>query len=233
MPHLNYHGLDQIWLLKTLGNNHWDMLSSIPAFTKDNERLYASFYGCSIDFNKGQDAYKEGETLAVDSNIYKFNNLIYRSNHVVTGPHNVTTATFDSIFVKKDVNTNGLIKDEPVHNVRTIESIDSVFIEEHKRVKKEFQTFDFNSLVKLQFNPETLFNSVKILYFANYLQLVSQSEYQKFAEIQAPIKKILIYYFGNIAVTDSVYGITEKNNNIYTTTLIANNKVIAVCTITR
>ena len=48
MPHLNYHGLDQVWLSKQLGHRHWELLGDGPAYSKTNERLYASFFCCSI-----------------------------------------------------------------------------------------------------------------------------------------------------------------------------------------
>jgi probable biosynthetic protein (TIGR04098 family) len=234
MPHLNYHGLDQVWLSKQLGHRHWELLGEGPAYSKNNERLYASFFCCSIDFNRGQDQYKEGDELELETKLFKFNSQIYRSMHTIRGHRNVGTAVFDSIFVRKDLTTNALVKDEPNSHGNDIAQTDFVFIEEHKKLKKELRAENFNNnLVKLQFNPETYFNAVKILYFANYLNLVSQCEYLCYPEIKLPIKKITTYYFANINPDDQVYGITTKENNTYTTKLVANGRAIAVCNITR
>lgn len=234
MPHLNYHGLDQVWLSKQLGHQHWELLSNGPALSKNNERLYASFFCCSIDFNRGQDQYHEGDVLNLDSKLFKFNTQIYRSVHSIKNNRNVGTAIFDSIFVRKDLSTNSLVRDDPHANVNDIAQTDYVFIEEHKKLKKELRSQDFsNNLVKLQFNPETYFNAVKILYFANYLNLISQCEFLCYPEVKTPIKKIMTYYFANIEPTDQVYGITVREGNTYTTKLVANNKAIAVCTILR
>ena len=234
MPHLNYHGLDQVWLSKQLGHRHWELLGDGPAYSKNNERLYASFFCCSIDFNRGQDQYKEGDEVTVNSKVFKFNNQIYRSTHDIRGHRNISTAIFDSIFVRKDLATNTLVRDDPHAQGHEIAQTDFVFIEEHKKLKKELRSEDFSSnLVQLQFNPETYFNAVKILYFANYLNLVSQCEYLFYPELKAPIKQIKTYYFANINPTDQVYGITTKQDNVYTTKLVANDRAIAVCNVSR
>ena len=234
MPHLNYHGLDQVWLSKQLGHRHWELLGDGPAYSKNNERLYASFFCCSIDFNRGQDQYKEGDEVTVNSKVFKFNNQIYRSTHDIRGHRNISTAIFDSIFVRKDLATNTLVRDDPHAQGHEIAQTDFVFIEEHKKLKKELRSEDFSSnLVQLQFNPETYFNAVKILYFANYLNLVSQCEYLFYPELKAPIKQIKTYYFANIDPTDQVYGVTTKQDNVYTTKLVANDRAITVCNVSR
>jgi probable biosynthetic protein (TIGR04099 family) len=234
MPHLTYNGLDQIWLLKQLGHNHWSMLSSGPALSKDNERLYASFFCLNLNFNQGQHLYQENDTVTVDSKLFKYNAQIYRSVHTVSNERNVTTATLDSVFVKKNMSTNELVRDDPHSHINEIEKIDQVFLDEHKKLKKQLRTEHLTDrLVRLQFNPETQFNAVKILYFANYLNLVSQTEHEFFPEIKNPIKDITVYYFANIGVDDTVYGNTELINGVYSTKLIANNRVIALCNIKR
>lgn len=235
MPHLNYHGLDQIWLAKTIGHTHWEMLSNGPAKTKDNERLYASFFCVKLDFNQGQHLYKEGDEVSFDSTIFKFNNQIYRTMHTISNGENVTTAILESIFVKKDLTSNALVRDDPdAANINDIAKIDKVFIDEHKKLKKELRNGEITeSLVELPFSPETYFNAVKILYCANYLNLVAQCEYQCIPKLKDPIKDLTIYYFANIEVGDKVYGITTVEGSTYTTKLYANNKAIAVCTINR
>lgn len=230
MPHLNFNGLDPVWLFKTLGDRHWSMLNDITAINKDNQRLYASFFGCEVNFNRGQDFFVENSELTFQSNIFKFNNLIYRSTHAISVSDNTATATFDSIFVKKDLASGGLVKDEPISNGKKIDQIDTVFLDEHKRIKREMAEVDCSNFNKLTFSPELYFNGVKILYFANYLNLVLLSEYLTFNKILNPLKKINIYYFKNIEVTDEVYGKTiQKDNNTYETILLSNGKAIAYC----
>ena len=137
MPHLTYHGIDPIWLLKTLGDNHWNLLKHINPLNKDDQRLYASFFAAELDFNKGQDCFKENEDISIESKIFKFNNLIYRSIHTVKTSENNVSVVLDTIFVKKDITTGILIKDEPEKPTTVISSVNSTFLEENRRIKRE------------------------------------------------------------------------------------------------
>lgn len=227
MPHLTYNGLDPIWLSKTLGDNHWNLLKDIKPFNTENQRLYASFFACEINFNHGQNSFLENDILEINSKIFKFNNLIYRSMHSFSVERNSGTATFDSIFVKKDTQTGVLIKDEPANPGKIIDRVDETFLEEHKKVKKELASIDVKDFNELMFSPETYFNGVKILYCANYIQLALLNEYITHKEILEPIKRIKVYWFKNIEKDDKVYGRTVNKSNTYETILMANGKPIA------
>lgn len=229
MPHLNFNGLDPIWLAKTAGDHHWHLLKDIKRFNQGNERLYASFFAVDIDFNKGQDFFKEDDNISIDSKIFKFNNLIYRSNHMVSNENNMAQVTMDSIFVKKDVVSGALVKDEPVSAAMQIDSVDTVFLDEHKKLKKQLVDLNLEDFNHLVFSPETYFNGVKILYCANYFNLVLLNEFMTYGKILDPLKKIKIFFFKNIDVNDKVYGRTVKTVQGYETTLMSNNKPIAYC----
>ena len=236
MPHLNYNGLDPIWLSKTLGDCHWGLLNNVKTTDNQNQRLYASFFACEIDFNKGQNYFYENDDLHIQSKLFKFNNLIYSSSHLISSNKNVAKATFDSIFVKKDKDTNSLVKSEPKNSIINIESINSVFIEEHKKIKKKlFEKNNIAKFNKLIFSPEAYFNGVKILYFANYINLVMLNEFISYNQILPPIKKLKIFYFKNINWNDEVYGYTSINetSGAYETILVSNNIPIAFCIIDR
>ena len=234
MPHLTYNGLDPVWLAKHLGDCHWNILSKGPALNANNERLYASFFCWSLDFNQGQDHYTEGDQLEINSQLFKFNNQVYRSMHTLSNGENFSTGIFDSIFVKKDMDNQKLVRDDPSYNVNDISKIDTVFLEEHKKIKVQLrQETEFNSYKELQFNPESMFNAVKILYFANYLNLVFQSEWLHYPELKGPIKTIKTYYFANIEPDDCVSGLTTIIGNTSTTKLISGNKALSLCVITR
>lgn len=233
MPHLIYNGIDPVWLAKTLGDAHWNLLKSIKSFNQDNQRLYASFFAFEIDFNRGQDQFYENNELNLESKIFKFNNQIYRSTHAVSVERNLASATFDSIFVKKDIVSGALIKDDPVGTIKDIDKINTVFLDEHKRIKKQLFEKTITGLTELVFSPEVYFNGVKILYCANYLNLVFLNEWNTYKQIQAPIKKIKLFFFKNINVGDQVFGITECRNNCHETVLMANDHPLAFCEITR
>ena len=235
MPHLNYNGLDPVWLSKTLGDSHWSLLNNVKTTDNQNQRLYASFFACEIDFNKGQDYFYENDDLHIQSKLFKFNNLIYSSSHLIKTNRNVAKATFDSIFVKKDKDTNSLVKSEPKNPITNIESVNSVFIEEHRRIKKKLFVEDISKYNRLQFSPESYFNGVKILYFANYINLVMLNEFVTYKQILSPIKKLRIFYFKNINWNDEVCGSTTINETTgtYETILVSNKTPIAFCAIDR
>ena len=233
MPHLSYNGIDAVWLAKTLGDAHWSSLKTIKSVNQDNQRLYASFFAFEINFNRGQDQFYENDELHLESKIFKFNNQIYRSMHTATVERNVVTATFDSIFVKKDAVSGALVKDEPTSAVQHIDKINTVFLDEHKRIKKQLFDKKVTGLNELVFSPEAYFNGVKILYCANYLNLVLLNEWITYQKIQAPIKKIKIFFFKNINAGDQVFGVTEKHDSRYETILMANDHPLAFCEIIR
>lgn len=233
MPHLNYNGIDYVWLSKELGNNHWSSLGSMPIFTESKERLYASFFCIELDFLKGQSAFKENAELVIDTELFRLNNQVYRSHHELYIDNKLAgEAKLDSLFVKKTAN-NKLIKDDPhatIVNVRDIEDLPS--IHEHKRLKRQF-AFNSADAIQLPFSPELYFNNVQILYFANYINLVGLSEYLTTNQMLGPIRNIKIYFFKNISVTDQVYGSTKIQNSTSTTTLFSNGQAIAHAIITR
>ena len=196
MPHLIYNGLDPIWLSKTLAESHCAFLKPISSINEKNQRLYASVFALELDFNKGQDFFKEFDHCEIQSSIYKFNNQIYRSTHNVTCTANIANAIVDTIFVKKDLTSGTLTRDMPVESNIEFQKTNSVFSSEHKELKKNLSEIQNRDQYReLIFSREAYFNGVKILYFANYLNLVYLSEYHTFNQILNPIKKLKIFFF--------------------------------------
>jgi probable biosynthetic protein (TIGR04098 family) len=234
MPHLNYNGLDPVWLAKTLTEIHWCSLKDISSLNELNQRLYASIIAFRADFDKGQDQYKEFAQAEINSKVYKFSNQIYRSTFEISCETNIAKATLDSIFVKKDLTSNTLVRDTPVHCNKEFETVNSINLEEHKELKKKYAVIEnVNEYKELVFSPEAYFNGVKILYFANYINLVYLSEYLTFNKILDPIKKIEIFFFKNISPGDKVYGLTKQFDNVYETVLISDSKIMSYCRFTR
>ena len=234
MPHLNYNGIDPVWLSKTLTEIHWNFLKPISSFNKNNQRLYASVFALEIDFGEGQHFFKEFDDASIKSQIYKFNNQIYRSKHYIGCTGNTANAVLDTIFVKKDLISGQLIRDYPINSPYDFKPITSVFSTEHKEIKKQYSKIEnSDEYHELEFSPEAYFNGVRILYFANYINLVYLSEYHFFKEILPPIKNLKIFFFSNINVGDKVYGLSLKKDNLYETVLKSNNGIMSHCTITR
>jgi probable biosynthetic protein (TIGR04098 family) len=229
IPQLSYHGLDQTWLFKTLGQIHWDLISDRPLFA-GNERLYASFFFCELDFGAGQHQFFESDQLEIETDLYKVNRSIYQTKHRFFNNKNLGHATFETIFVKKTQGCSKLQKDIPDYKSDNIPIAIKNSVDEYKTVRQEnCLVKDFNNFVNLQYNPESYFNCVKILYFANYLNLVSQSEFIHFPYIKSPIKNIKIYYFSNVNENETIKALTTKDGDVYVTLLTTGDRVLAKC----
>ena len=216
MPHLNYNGLDEIWLLKTLGDIHWETLGGVTDMYTAKDRYYASFFNVNIKFK--QESYKEGEILDINSKLEKWNKKIYRSTH----QFGKGIATLDSIFVKKY--RGGLAKHDS-NSTNHCDTIKDINIEQHLAWKKYCKNYHMhdghNEVVKmvLPLNPILMFNGVKILYFANYVFLAQMAEWQNDNKLKTPIREIQVDMFGNIDVNDKVYASTWVGPNANTTYL--------------
>jgi probable biosynthetic protein (TIGR04098 family) len=234
IPNLSYHGLDQIWLFKTLGQLHWDLISKVPLYSGNN-RLYASFFFGEVNFGQGQDLFGESDNFNIESNLCRVSRSVYQTNHSFYNDHNIGRATLESIFVKKTQDSHQLIKDTPeqtIGNDIAIASDNS--LNNFKKIKNSLsQHHEFDKFIKLQYNPELYFNCVKILYFANYLNLVAQSEFLHFPEVKSPIKNIKIYFFSNVTEFEQVNGLSLKDGDVYTTMLATKDRVIATCIVDR
>lgn len=215
MPQLNYNGLDEIWLLKELGDIHWEKLGKLTDMYTAEDRYYASFFNVNLKFK--QESYKEGKNFTIKSDIFKWNNKIYRSTH----KFGKSTATLDSIFVKK--HKGGLIKHDS-NSTNYCGTIEDINIGQHlfwkKYCKKYHDHKTHNEQVKmvLPLNPLLMFNGVKILYFANYVFLAQMAEWQSDNKLRTPIREIQVDMFGNIDVNNKVYAstwVTDKANTTY------------------
>lgn len=233
MPHLVYNGIDPVWLLKALGDTHWSLLRNVTSSHRGDKRLYASFFATEINLGSGQDFFKENSVVNVNSNLYRFNNGIYRSIHDIESTETAGSVILDSIFVRKDYDKGVLVKDEPDDQKIPCPNIEKTFLEDHSKLKRKFVKERPTQLNELMFSPASFFNGVKILYCANYLHLALLNEWIEYQDVLKPIKKINIFWFSNIQAGDKVFGNTIKNGNEYITTLIANDKVISYIKILR
>ncbi len=227
MPHLNYNGIDPIWLVKTLGDSHWNLLKEIKSINAGSERLYASFFTIQLLFSENQASFKEQDQIDISSKILKFNSSVYRSEHLITNSFTECNVIMDTIFVKK--NSDGLlVRDEPLTEIE-VEHTEEISLTEHRNMKRDNLNFDQDHFNLLSFSPETYFNGVKILYCANYFNLIFLNEYITFQKIPSPIKKIKMFFFGNISPGDRVYGKSVEIDDHIKTILVSNDKLIGTC----
>ena len=231
MPNLNFNGLDETWLLKFCGSVHWELLHTEVNVYGEEERFYASFFHIQVDFDINQHQYQENSKLTINSELFKYNDKIYRSIH----KFGKSIVTMDTIFVKKTSN-GSLTKYKPMQTETKCRELLDIGIGEHQDKKRKVLTESSTASQgnQLIFPPANLFNGVKILYCANYLFLVSLSEFVQHKKLFAPIRSINISYYGNMQTTDVLYGKTVLLDNEATVTVLTvNNTPIAHCEITR
>lgn len=232
MPNLNYNGLDETWLLKFCGNIHWELLHKDVNVYENNDRFYASFFHIQVEFDKNQAEFKENDEIKFKSELFKYNDKIYRSVH----KFNNSKVIMDTIFVKKG-KEGGLTKFKPAPTITKCKEILDIGIDEHQDKKRKIFSEVYHSEGnQLVFPPVNLFNGVKILYCANYLFLVSLSEFTQHKKMFGPIKSINIRYYGNMTSTDTLYGktsISHAESESTETVLFVNNAPISYCEIIR
>lgn len=230
MPNLNYNGLDETWLLKFCGNVHWDLLHEKIDVFGEGERFYASFFHVQLNFDNGQDSFKEGDIVKFNSDLYRYNDKIYRSVHKFSGGELV----MDTIFVKKQAQGT-LTKYKPKQIDDSVKQINDIGISVYQDKKRNVMNNTTHVGNVLVFPPSNLFNGVKILYCANYLFLVSLSEFVQHKKMLGPIKEINISYYGNMSPVDILHGrsilLTDEQST--ETILSVNNNPIAHCEIKR
>lgn len=233
MPQLNYNGLDETWLLKTCGGVHWDLLHKDVDVFGEGGRFYASFFHIQIKFELDQSYYTESDTISIKTELFKYNDKIYRSVHTFDNAEVI----MDTIFVRKG-DEGSLIKYKPKQTESSCKEVLDIGISEHqdrkRRVLQEGVVFGKGN--KLIFPPANLFNGVKILYCANYPYLVSLSEFVQHKKMFKPIKTLDISYYGNMTPDQFVYGKTklvEKGPDSTETLLVVNDTPIAYCEIIR
>jgi probable biosynthetic protein (TIGR04098 family) len=203
MPQMALTGLSESWLMKEIGNCHWQMLSDDLGLKSDEildeygNRLYASFIRISFEGNSSIKDFRENEYLDIFGTIQQINSMIYHSKiNINCGNKSIKcllTTSFTSRESESD-NTKltkgvprtrddgkiGTIADMPSHVLEIIKykkaKIENVALNEHKiNLTNEFIYKQIYNL-----NPYTDINGVGLLYYAAYPLISDVCELQFF-----------------------------------------------------
>jgi len=228
MPNLNSRGLDEIWLLKFLGDMHWKMLDQIlePSGPRS---FYASFFDIQINFSDSQAAFEEFQTFEINSSLKKLNNKIYTSYHEFHG----ATATMSSIFITVD--QQGQVQKYTNSEWCEPDTALKTCIDSFKTTKKSMSYTNAKSQCnKIVLPFRLLFNNANILYFANYMLLVAQSEMLDSIDTVRPIRSLRISYFKNMVPSDSIEAYSKlTDESLSTTQIFVNSEPMWLCEILR
>jgi len=188
MPQMANSALSENWLLKEMGDMHWEMLShglnqKSSEFTdSQGNRLYAAFVRVSYSIDPLND-FHEHEILQLKGAIKRYGNYAYYSS--VKGECNGKSlkANLMTSFSARKANDNSQItKSNPEENVNHVEELERTpeFYNEHRLFKKGLingvqsgKYYFKNSNATLEssrytINPHFEINGVGLLYFASY-----------------------------------------------------------------
>ena len=191
MPQMALTGLSESWLMKEIGDCHWNMLcedlglKSNEIFDEDGNRLYATFVRIKVESNCGMKEFKENDNLNIVGSIRRLGSSLYFSDIDISSHKKKIKCSLATTFSTRDSDADnnkmtkgvpsgdgdvGIIKVSkmPEHILDIIKlkksSIQSISLSDHT-----FHLTDdviHETLYKI--NPYTDINGVGLLYFAAY-----------------------------------------------------------------
>lgn len=231
MPQMSNSALSENWLLKELGDIHWELLSK-GFETKSSEfkdeagnRLYATFVRINYSLSP-LNHFLENQMINLSGTIKGFGSNTHYSSIQGQCHVNKVEANLLTNFSIREQKDNSLIsKGNPLENVNHIErlSISPEFFDVYRLLKKnlidELRVFDLvfkvteNAIESIEYliNPYYDINGVGLLYFASYPIITDKclSEYFKnsvdpieFSEYQTVYRDI--FYFSNCNKNDKI-----------------------------
>jgi probable biosynthetic protein (TIGR04098 family) len=189
MPQLAPYGLSEIWLLRHLGDLHWQIICaalrrrSRDMVDRDGNRLYASFVRVRWSSTVPLAAYKESEILSGEMEMIRHGDGMFVSTAELRGP-GVIAMQLGSIFTRRQGTGNDrlLASAPPIFDDCPIPSVAQMpgFIEDHRLIRSgQIDTHIFmNSSFPVDTAPDEAttydingyqdFNGANLLYFASY-----------------------------------------------------------------
>jgi probable biosynthetic protein (TIGR04098 family) len=251
MPQMANSGLSENWMLKEIGDIHWQLLSSgleqkSSEFKDDNgNRLYATFIRINYSVSP-LNLFQENEIIYFDAEIKRFGNSTYLS--LVKGAcyDKLIQANLMTSFSQRESNNNSkILKANPEEKINHIEQLKNTpeFLNEYRLLRKgllnEIQSgaFCFDLAEKVigskSYTPNPYYdiNGVGLLYFASYPIIADKCLYDFLNEKGDEDKYHTVYrdifYFANCNLTDQIL---FKLNSVIT---LENNKLAISCSLYR
>ncbi|MEM0941733.1 MAG: Pnap_2097 family protein, partial [Bacteroidota bacterium] len=239
MPQLLWGGLSENWLLKELGDLHWQQITDALNTPSDRltdsrgERLYASFVrvqwsGINIHH------FTENDALSLGSKLSRYGSKMFFSDTTGSGASGELSARLLSVFsTRKDSDNTQLAKGHLKRGIK------SKKVKVHKKLPELAQEylseksllFDEQGKIKPEAQPEILYrraytidayddiNGVGLLYFASYPKISDKCErhylHSEYALEQdwlqsAGVVARDIHYYGNANAEDVlIYELNE------------------------
>lgn len=219
MPQMALGCLSENWLLKELGDLHWETLcSSLQCSSNDlvdskGRRLYATFVRIGFELDGTLKNFPEGDELNFAVEMTRFGRSTVQSTIEINGRNSSGGATLLTTFsVRSREGSNTLLKSEPVgeyHEVELASELSSFFTD-YSSIRSEYGRRTSESEPEpasiYHVNPFTDSNGANLLYFASYQSMTDLLTLREHSdEVDVFTKKRDIYYFRNSELTDGVY----------------------------
>jgi probable biosynthetic protein (TIGR04098 family) len=232
MPQMAIEALSENWLLKELGDFHWELLCeglNTNSFSLKDEldnRLYATFVRIRIEFPVSLREFEENETFTMGGDMNRYGNGMYFSKILSEGKKGTIKADLMTSFsVRSGVDNTTLMKSQPAPGNNAIESVTAFpsFGEDYRQVKKGIQQSIESKWGPFQITDNILFskeyhihpfydlNGAGLLYFAAYpiINDVCESSFfttafEKRWEIGYYTVYRDIFYFANCNINDAI-----------------------------
>lgn len=180
MPHLTLAGLSETWLLKHLGDVHWQQIArqiGRPATRiedRDGRRVYAAFRQVRIEAARFAEA-REGDCLVIRSTLWRASRTQLASRHELdVDGRAMGTVTLLSAFIRRDGCSN--------HRVCRVEvpGLAALPLEAGPRpepAEAPFAPEEAHGRFAFTPCPGEDFNGAGFLYFASYLAIAERAAF--------------------------------------------------------
>ena len=190
MPQMALKALSENWLLKEMGDFHWNVLcnglgvDSSKIQDEFGNRLYATFVRIRLIASDHLKAFKENEYLSMEPEMSRYGNSMYFSNLNIAGDNGkkITANLMTTFSYRNKEDNKSLKKGQPYDVTNTIENQSEYpafgqgyrFLRKQELEKVELlgTTFSVNNDIvfetKYEINPYLDLNGVNLLYFAAY-----------------------------------------------------------------
>ncbi len=179
MPQMAAGCLSENWLLKELGNLHWERLceslgtQSQSLVDANGRRLYATFVRVKLDLADNLSAFGEGDKLSLSLNMDRYGNSTILSSVEIASNRTMGIAQLMSTFsFRVQEGENTLAKSQPSKeydsSVRSLTETPD-FLDEYTAIRRIHGKKKLDDgAERYQINPFTESNGANLLYFASY-----------------------------------------------------------------
>lgn len=232
MPQMSVKALSEFWLLKELGDIHWQLISQgIEQKLSElsdglGNRLYATFVRIQYNTSPLVD-YQEDTILTLEGSIKRYGNNTYLSEIKGINENRYLEASLMTAFSQREASSNSkILKGNPYEKINHIESLEYTpeFLNQYKLLRKGlldeiiYDRHQFNITDKEIANKKYKIrayyeiNGVGLLYFSSY-PIISDScvaDIMKILGIETDLELNYytsfrdIFYFANCDLGDNI-----------------------------